>query len=125
MYIRYQVVENGEYMGKGIFQAMHHFMYPEEMTHHIKLFADLPIPNIDFNQYLFTESYFTEKGNKFFEERINMIQDYLEESNSTYAIEKVILEKISNQEAILYEDDYQILLNLQEQEVECEDELIW
>lgn len=119
MYIRYQLLEEGEYTGDGIFQGMNLFMYSDMKNTVMSYFAKLPVPLINFSKYLFTESYFTEKGQEEFDEYILVIEDILNQINSPYTIQKVIKESLLK-DKILYEDEFQVVINLQEQEIDDE-----
>ena len=74
----------------------------------------LPLPAcFAENKGIKTVSYFTEKGNRFFKKDINLIKLAFM-SKKFFGVRKIVKDSLPN-EKIVYKDDYQIVVLLEEE----------
>lgn len=116
MYYRYESMFDGKYMGCGIMQGLDALdLELDEYEFLIRRFnKELPLPTcFAENKGIKTISYFTEKGNRFFKKDINLIKLAFV-SKKFFGVRKIVKDSLPN-EKIVYKDDYQIVVLLEEE----------
>ena len=116
MYYRYESMFDGKYMGCGIMQGLDALdLELDEYEFLIRKFnKELPLPTcFDKNKEMKTISYFTEKGNQFFKKDINLIKLAFMSKNF-FGVREIVKDSLPK-EKIVYKDDYQIVILLEEE----------
>ena len=107
---------DGKYMGCGIMQGLDALdLEVDEYNFLIRRFnQELPLPTcFSTNNSIKTVSFFTEKGNRVFEKNIRLIRLAFM-SRKLFGVRQIIEETIPRNK-ILYEDEYQVVVCLEEE----------
>lgn len=114
-FIRYEIYKGSQPLNIGIMKGLEVIDVPLELE--IQLLSEfnewLPLPEVSFVDNPFAKSFFTEEGNLFFERSIELLSDFIKDyEENTYSVKKVEIESSNPDIEILYEDEYQVFVNM-------------
>ncbi|WAX16660.1 hypothetical protein LC76P1_00223 [Lysinibacillus phage LC76P1] len=114
LYYRFEMYENGEPLGVGIFQGLRRVI-DWELDRSLTINMDrlLPIPpvrDIKWEHDCDTISYFTKDGKDKFIGDLQKIAYIVRNQRGNFEVRQTIIALDENDSRILYSDDYQVLL---------------
>jgi hypothetical protein len=108
IYYRYELYVDNEDQGVGFLHGLSELELDEDYEDSLlNLFNDLPIPMFYMGNQKKTKAYFSKYGKETFKKAIQTIIDIYEESGFFRIVEEI---KEINKNDILYEDEYQIII---------------
>lgn len=108
MYYRYELYVGDEYQGIGFLQGLSELWLDEDYEESLlNMFIKMKIPSFYMGNKLKTKAYFTERGKRVFQKAIQKVIDVFNENGMFEVREKIDDFK---EDEILYEDEYQIIV---------------